>query len=116
MQADVNAWAQEHFGTVQLGDSRRTHRLVSSATKIAQHPEKSFPQIFNWNQLRAFYNLCDQQQATLQAIQMPHWIATRQAMAELPLVLIDHDTTFLDFGSHEALAGQGPIGDGDGTG
>jgi hypothetical protein len=116
MIADVTAWSEENFGTAKLGDPRRTRRLVYSAAKVAEHPEKSFPQIFDWNELRGFYNLCDQEQATLQAIQTPHWQATRRAMAALPLVLIDHDTTFLAFGSHPALQGQGPIGDGDGTG
>ena len=37
-------------------------------------------------------------------------------MARLPVVLIHHDTTTLDFSSHHALQGAGPIGDGDGTG
>jgi len=116
MIADVTAWSEENFGEARLGDPRRTRRLVLSAAKIAQHPQKSFPQVFDWDQLRAFYNLCDQRQATLQAIQTPHWLSTRAAMAQMPLALIVHDTTFLDFGTHEALAGRGPIGDGDGTG
>jgi hypothetical protein len=116
MQADVTAWAEENFATTILGDPRRTRRLVHSAAKIAQQPEKAFTQIFDWNQLRGFYNLCDQEQATLQAIQTPHWLATRAAMAAEPLVLNVHDTTELDFTSHKALKGQGPIGNGGGTG
>jgi hypothetical protein len=116
MQADVTAWAEENFAAVELGDRRRPRRLVYSAAKIAQQPEKAFTQLFDWNELRGFYNLCDQEQATLQAIQTPHWLATRAAMAREPLVLNVHDTTELDFTSHKALTGQGPIGDGNGTG
>jgi Transposase DNA-binding/Transposase Tn5 dimerisation domain len=116
LTADVMNWAKENFGAVKLGDPRRTRRLVHSAAKIAEHPEKSFTQVFDWNELRGFYNLCDQQQATLQAVQAAHRQATRQAMASLPLVLIAHDTTTLDFTTHEALTGQGPIGNGEGTG
>jgi hypothetical protein len=37
-------------------------------------------------------------------------------MAKQPLVLILHDTTEMDFTSHTALEGSGPIGDGDGRG
>jgi hypothetical protein len=114
--ADVGVWAQENFGTVALGDVRRTRRLVKAAARIAEHPEKSFTQIFTWNGLRAFSNLCRQKQANLKAIQQPHGQATRQAMGREPLVLIVHDTTTLDFTNHPALTGQGPIGNDGGTG
>ena len=113
---DCQQWAQEHFGTAKLGDPRRTKRLVGSAAAIAAHPEISFPSIFDWNELRAFYNLCGRDEATLQSLQTPHWQLTRQAMATLPLVLIVHDTTELDFTSHHALQGAGPIGDHRGKG
>jgi hypothetical protein len=89
---------------------------VESAARIAAHPEKAFPQIFDWNDLRGFYRLCDRQETTLAAIMQPHWDQTRQAMAEQPLVLIVHDTTELDFTSHHALAGIGPIGNERGRG
>src|SRR5262249_3715003 len=78
--------------------------------------EKPFTQVFDWNELRGFYRLCDQSQATLAALQQPHWEQTRQAMRLLPLVLILHDTTELDFTSHRKLTGVGPIGDGNGKG
>ena len=105
-------WAQQQFGQVSLGDVRRTQRLVRSAGQIAQHPEQSFTQIFDWNQLRAFYGLCHRQEATLPTLQQQHWQHTRQAMGQHPLVLNLHDTTQLDFTSHKALKGTGPIGEG----
>jgi hypothetical protein len=113
---DARQWAERHFGAAELGDPRRTRRLVESAARIAGHPEKSFPQVFDWDQLRAFYNLCHQRTATLEAVQRPHWEMTRRAMGQLPLVLIVHDTTELDFSSHKALRGAGPIGDHRGRG
>jgi hypothetical protein len=113
---DSIAWAEHHFAGVQLGHKRRTRRLVRSAAQIARHPEKSFPQIFNWNDLRGFYRLCNQKQATLPTMQLPHWQHTRHAMRQHPLVLIVHDTTELDFASHKALRGAGPLGEGHGRG
>jgi transposase-like protein/transposase Tn5 family protein len=106
----------KNFGAVELGDRRRTKRLIGSAAQIAAHPEKPFNQVFNWNDLRGFYRLCDQETATLQALQGPHWQQTRRAMAEHALVLILHDTSELDFTEHTALQGAGPIGDGGGRG
>jgi len=110
--ADSLAWAQQQFGSVSLGDRRRSRRLVQSAATIARHPQQSFPQLFDWNELRAFYGLCHRPEATLPTLQQPHWQLTRQAMAQHPLVLILHDTTQLDFTSHPALQGTGPIGEG----
>lgn len=106
----------KNFGTVDLRDKRLNKRLIYSAAKIAAHPEKSFNQVFDWNGLRAFYNVCDKEAATLAAIQGPHWQQTRHEMGEHPLVLILHDTTELDFTEHSALQGTGPIGDGNGRG
>jgi hypothetical protein len=112
----TQAWAVENFGAADLKHRRRTRRLVQSAAAIAARPEQAFNQVFDWNELRAFYNLCDQEAATLPAIQGPHWQRTRQAMGRHPLVLILHDTTELDFSDHPALQGAGPIGDGHGRG
>jgi Transposase DNA-binding/Transposase Tn5 dimerisation domain len=110
--AEPDGWAEHQFGPVPLGDRRRTRRLVTSAAQIARHPERSFPQVFDWNALRGFYGLCHRQEATLPALQQPHWEHTRQAMRQQPLVLVVHDTSQLDFTSHPALQGTGPIGEG----
>jgi Transposase DNA-binding len=45
--ADVRSWAEQTFGSAELGDVRRTRRLVGSAAKIAAHPEKAFTQVFD---------------------------------------------------------------------
>ena len=113
---DIWAWAERNFAKAQLGDGRRTRRLVASAARIAAHPEKAFPQVFDWNDLRGFYRLCNRRETTLAAVMQPHWDHTRQAMAEQPLVLIVHDTTELDFSSHHALTGIGQIGNERGRG
>jgi Transposase DNA-binding/Transposase Tn5 dimerisation domain len=113
---DVRRWAEETFGTADLGDRRRTRRLVHSAARIAARPQQAFTQVFDWNDLRGFYRLCDQPEATLPAVMGPHWEQTRRAMGRRPLVLILHDTTELDFTSHRRLRGAGQIGNGYGRG
>jgi len=110
--ADPLVWAKRNFASVHLGDVRRTRRLVESAATIARHPEKSFTQSFDWNALRGFYRVCDQKEATLDAVQGPHWQQTRQSMRRSEPVLILHDTTELDFTRHAALTDVGPIGEG----
>jgi hypothetical protein len=114
--AEILAWSQRHFGSARLGDRRRTRRLVESAASIAAHPEKSFNQVMSWDPLRGFYRLCNRREATLAAVMQPHWDLTRAAMAQRPLVLIAHDTTELDFSSHQKLTGLGQIGNERGRG
>src|SRR5436190_17850547 len=107
---DTQAWAEQTFGGADLGDGRRTRRLVQSAAKIAAQPEKAFTQVFDWNELRGFYRWCSQSEATLSAVQEPHRAQTRQAMRQQPLVLVLHDTSELDFTRHKCLQGIGQIG------
>jgi hypothetical protein len=114
--ADLRLWAERNFADCHLGDRRRTRRLVESAAQIAAHPEKSFTQVFDWNELRGFYRLCDQSQATLAAVEEPHWHQTREAMGQHPVVLILHDTTELDYSGHWKLTGTGQIGNEKGKG
>jgi hypothetical protein len=106
------AWAEQQFSQVSLGNTGRTKRLVSSAAQIARYPGRPFTQLFDWNGLRGFYRVCNRKEMTLPAVQQQHWERTRQAMGQQPLVLILHDTTQLDFTSHAALQGTGPIGEG----
>jgi hypothetical protein len=58
-------WAQHEFGLVDLGDVRRGKRLVSTATILTTRPSGSLPRRLDWNELRAFYRLVDQDTASL---------------------------------------------------
>lgn len=106
----------KNFGSVDLGDARRTRRLIASAARIAATPGRTFNTTFDWNDLRGFYNLCDAKTATVDHLQHAHRQLTREAMAEHAVVLVLPDTSEIDFTSHKALADIGPIGDGRGRG
>ena len=115
--SDAQSWATANFGSAQLGHKRRTKRLVASAARIADQPHGSLPSKFPWNPLRAVYRLCNRPEVTHRGVTAPHFQATRQRMiAQTDPVLVLHDTTELDFSSHQALEGAGPIGDGGGRG
>src|SRR5262249_13565869 len=114
--SDAQTWATANFGSAQLGHKRRTKRLVSSAARIADRPQGSLPSKFPWSPLRAVYRLCNRPEVTHPGVTAPHFRAARQRMGQPDPVLILHDTTELDFSSHEALEGAGPIGDGGGRG
>ncbi|MCZ2343722.1 MAG: transposase [Bacteroidales bacterium] len=54
---------------MDLGDRRRIQCLIESASRIAQYSERSLHQIFDGNNLRAFYRLCNCPQATVAQLQ-----------------------------------------------
>jgi len=114
---DSRTWAHDNFATVDLKDRRRTQRLLDTAEKIVQQPEGSLPSKFSWNPLRGVYRLCHRPEVTHTAVTAPHFALTRVRMGKTTAtVLILHDTTELDFTTHWALQGTGPIGNGVGRG
>lgn len=114
MQAHLD-WAQMNFGNCQLGDKRRTRRLVQVAADVANNPSASFPdQLKTWGDLKAAYNLFDSDDVTFEAIARPHWELTKARTAGRYLVI--GDTTEIDFGSHRDVPDLGPTGNGSGFG
>jgi hypothetical protein len=111
------AWAEANFQDARLGDKRRTRRLIASAQRLAEQPEGSLPEHFAWNPLRAVYRLGNRPEVTHAAVTATHFERTRAAMARVAApVLVIHDTTELNFTTHGALTGTGPVGDGVGRG
>lgn len=114
MQA-ASEWAQLNFGKCELGDKRRTDRLMQVAERVANNPSGSLPdQLDNWGDLKAAYRLLDREEVTFQAIAQPHWDLTRQKARGRTLIL--GDTTELDFGRFREIENVGPTGNGTGKG
>lgn len=108
-------WAQENFGTCELGDARRTRRAVQVAQQMAENPDGSTPdQTENWSDLKAVYRLFAEPDVTFEDLAGPHWRATRRRARGV--VLLIGDTMETDFGIHREVKGLGPTGDGWGRG
>lgn len=110
-------FGQRHFGACQLGDRRRTRRLVRLADALLAHPEGSLPQkLQDPADYRALCRLVNQPPVTHAAVLAAHLQQTRAALREDPgVVLLLHDTTELDFSGRTTLA-LGRIGNGHGQG
>ena len=115
LELDVNKWAEQQFGTCQLGDVRRTRRLVQFAAQVAADPDGSTPmQTEKWSDLKAAYGLIGEEDVTFDAIALPHWQQTRQRESGTWLIICD--TTEVNFGATNQAAGLGPLGQGAGRG
>lgn len=110
-------WAQQEFARAELGDRRRTQRLVNFAQGLAAHPGGTLPQAFpDWAELKAAYRLLDRPEASFPRISAPHLARTRAACRQPGEYLLIEDTTLLDYSCGPAAAELGSIGDGQGRG
>jgi hypothetical protein len=117
MLDDAHYWAATQFGSADLGDARRTGRLVSTMAAIARAPDESLPrQLGSIAGAKAAYRLFDCGAVTREAVMDPHLAQCRAAAARHPIVLMVHDDTTLDFSTHRRLQGAGRVGDDRGTG
>jgi hypothetical protein len=109
------SWGRSLFDTAELGDRRRTHRLVRAVDRIGAHPGGTLPdKLASPPDLRGFYRLCDADEVTHEAILQPARTHTAARLAAGPHdVLILHDATELDDTTRTTLADDlGQIGKG----
>lgn len=112
---DSTEWAKQQFEACDLGDRRRTKRLVRFATQVANHPAGSVPQqTEDWADTKAAYRLLNNPDVTFTAITAPHHQQTRKTPAGRYLVI--GDTTEIDFGVQRGIQGLGQTGNGGGAG
>jgi hypothetical protein len=117
MLADVDTWARNEFGSVDLGDIRRNKRAVKAARALAVHCKGTLPQSFeNWYDLKATYNLLSNPDVTYEELIKGHCQRTCEAVHGQGDYLVVQDTTILDFSSHRQMKGTGRIGDDNGRG
>ena len=111
----ANEWAMDNFSQCDLGDKRRTARLVTLASSFLSHPSGSFPdQLPQWKDLKACYRLLSRPEVTHQALIEQH---VKQTLSRDPgRYLILNDTTEFDFGNHRAVKGLSQTGNGGGYG
>src|SRR5439155_22803303 len=106
-------WAVETFGAAELGDPRRTDRLVKVAAALGENPSVSLPRSMrNWAETQGAYRFLGNEAVSHEQIMMPHWIQTRSEAEQRSQVLLIGDTTDVNLSSHKTTKGLGPVGRG----
>ena len=115
---DGHSFGEVNFGAAELGDRRRTKRLVKLADQLSRHPGGSLPdKLKSPADLRALYRLCDCDEVTHEAILAPHRAVTLARVQDHGgTLLVIHDATELDYTSRKSLKDLGQIGNGRGRG
>ncbi len=108
------SFGETNFSHAQLGDKRRTKRLVKLVDQMCLRPGGTLPQKFRSPaDLQAFYRLMQKDDVTHEAILAAHRQATFDQIEDLETpVLILHDTTELEYTTHKSLDALGQIGSG----
>jgi len=104
-------WIETEFGAADLGDARRTQRLLTLMGQVAARPGASLPEACgSRGQLKAAYRFLANEAIEPEELWASHIAATYERAAGVPVVLAVQDTTELDWGPQSATAGLGPLG------
>lgn len=94
----------------ELGDPRRSRRLVQVATRMAQAPDRSVGAACGgWSEAMAAYRLLASAQVTPEKILAPHRRALLERAAAKGGIAAIQDTTEIDFTAMEHMRGRGPL-------
>lgn len=111
---DTEQWAEDNFANAELGDKRRSKRLVKAASQFVDAPAASTPRVAPlWKDTKAIYRLLDCPDVNLQNVTQTHRDRVQQQGGTQ---LILSDTTHVDFGRGRDVDGAGPVGPGKSVG
>src|SRR3989440_24330 len=106
-------WAEQTFGSVNLGHRSRRERAVTMAAAIAADPAASLPkQMGSEAALHGAYRFLQTPDVSYEQLIQPHVQQTREAMGKPKRVLLIQDPTEVDYQAHPTSTGLGPIGNG----
>lgn len=104
----MHDWARDELGGLELGDARRTERLVKTAGLLANHPGASIPHSCgSWADTEAAYRLFDNPKVSAQAILEQHYVKTAERAAQEPEVLVLTDGSEQNFTGLKETKGLG---------
>lgn len=99
----------EEFADADLGDARLGRRLGLLADRLAERPGESFPKALNDAELEAAYRFFGNDQVTPEGILAPHFRESARRAAELPRIVVAHDTTQFEFAGTTKREGLGRL-------
>src|SRR5712692_7963790 len=108
---DATSWAVTEFADAELGDLRRTQRLVQLAHALAQRPGAALPEACGSGaMLKAAYRFFTNDDIAPDDIMQSHIEATYSRLNAVPIVLAVQDTTEANWTNLRVTEGLGPLG------
>lgn len=108
---NARAWAESQFGNAELGDKRRTLRLVRMATRAAKAPGGRITGVFETPAERqAAYDFLEHESVRAAAVAEALFASTARASVGESKVFISTDGSSLSLTDHTNAKGFGSIG------
>jgi hypothetical protein len=111
MQTSGNGgWARRELGSVDLGDKRRTARLIKLCGRLSEMPESSINQACgDWAETKAAYRFFHNEKVEVRKILAAHQAKTFERARQHRTVLALQDTSYLVYTSHRQTTGLGKL-------
>lgn len=105
-------WIDKEMSSLSLGDERLNKRTLLTMESRYANPGASFPEAAKGNpaQMKATYRFFDNKKVEMDKILFPHYNSTIKRFGDHQVILAPQDTTELDYSTHPATDGIGPIG------
>ena len=98
------SWVTHELQGTQMPDERLNKRLEKLLTSLSKNGEESIPAACQgWTETKSAYRFFDNARVGFDEILSGHKEATLGRIAREEMVLLAQDTTFLDYGSKEAV-------------
>jgi hypothetical protein len=109
-RAKPQDWAEQEFGGARLNDGRLNKRLLTVARDFYNRPQANIPEACqSLAKTRAAYRLFDHPKIGMEKLLEPHYEATIERISQEKIVLVAQDTTSLNYSTHPATVGLGPM-------
>ena len=104
-------WVEQELSQVTFKDKRTNDRLLTITRDIYARPQANIPQACGTPaKIKATYRFFKHKETSMEKILSAHYDATVKRIAEHPVVLAVQDTSTLDYSTHPATKGLGPVG------
>jgi hypothetical protein len=91
-------WVNDEYEDAELGDRRRSNRLVLMAQAMAESPATSFPKVFTEDaDLEGAYRFFNNRRISPESILRPHVMRTIERVGDSDAVLAIHDSTLMAY-------------------
>jgi hypothetical protein len=105
-----NYWSFNELYRIPLWDPRCLRTLVAACESLAENAQMSFSQVLG-SRRKAVSSILHHEKTTQQDLLSGHIRATQLRGCQEETLLIASDTTVMDFTTHQATTGLGPISD-----
>jgi len=108
--SDSQDWAEDEFGSAKIYDPRLKRRLFNLARDFYREPQAPIPEACGSTaETKAAYRFFANKRVTMERVLRGHIESTVERIKKHQVVLSVQDTTSLNYTTHEATEGLGPI-------